>query len=184
MGKDSKIERMISTGELPEFFRKMASAMETGATDENAYLSAIEGFEKLKISIRNEQGQTVIKIKARPSKMPDQDETATSEAESRSDTGKPKYTQLKKRMKKSFKTIFKTLHAGEMPPAETVEEFIADSELMTSYTGKGLGDEYYSEYTDACEVFMEAFKAGDQEAAHTACDEINHIKTKCHAKYD
>lgn len=178
----------MSSDELPNFFRKMASAIENGASDENAYLAAIEGFEKLKIDVRNEQDQTVIKIKAKPSKE-STSAVIDSETDTNTDTdadvpGKPKYSQLKKRMKKSFKTIFKTLHAEQMPPAEVVEEFIADSHLMVSYTDKGLGDEYYDEYIAACDVFQKAFEAGNVEATHAACDELNHLKTKCHAKYD
>ncbi len=186
MGKGSKIERMMSAEELPDFFRKMASAIESGASADNAYLAAIEGFEKLKIAIRNEQGSTVIKIKAKPSKeveqeapMNDEKTLSTEDAPAR-----PKYTQLKKRMKKSFKTIFKTLHAGEMPPAEVVKEFIDDSHLMVTFTDSGLGDEFYDGYIAACDVFKKAFETGDVEKAHAACDELNHLKTQCHAKYD
>lgn len=184
MGKGNKIERMMSSEELPDFFRKMASAIENGASDETAYLAAIEGFEKLKIDVRNEQDQTVIKIKAKPSK---EGSSTIIDSGADADPGapaKPKYSHLKKRMKKSFKTIFKTLHAGEMPPAEVVNEFITDSHLMVSYTDKGLGDEYYDEYIAACDVFQKAFEAGNVDETHAACDELNHLKTKCHAKYD
>lgn len=184
MGRENKIERMMSAEELPDFFRKMASAIENGASDESAYLAAIEGFEKLKIAIRNEQGHTVIKIKARPSRAISQNDTAANIDENVLVSAKPKYSQLKKRMKKSFKIIFKALHAGELPPADIVNEFIADSHLMVTFTDKGYGDEFYEEYISICDVFQKAFESGNVEETHAACDELNHIKTRCHAKYD
>ncbi|WP_432735105.1 GAK system XXXCH domain-containing protein [Maridesulfovibrio sp. FT414] len=184
MGKGSKIEKIMNAEELPDFFRKMASAIENGTSDDNAYLAAIEGFEKLKINIRTEQGHTVIKIKAKPSKDVVEETPAAEGQETIEVSGMPKFSQLKKRMRASFKIIFKTLHAGEMPPAEVVEEFIADSRLMTTYTGKGYGDEYFAEYLAACDRFQSAFESGSIEQAHAACDELNHIKTNCHAKYD
>jgi XXXCH domain-containing protein len=187
MAKHNKIERMMSAEELPDFLRKMASAIENGATDENAYLASIEGFEKLKMGIRNENGQTVIKIKAKPSKIPVAPVRETAAAEQAATQTEPaalKFTSLKKRMKKSFKIIFKALHTGDLPPKEVVQEFIADSHLMVSYTDQGYGDEFYDEYIAGCDAFQKAFDEGDVEKAHAACDELNHIKTQCHAKYD
>ncbi|WP_321402201.1 GAK system XXXCH domain-containing protein [Maridesulfovibrio sp.] len=184
MGKENKIERMISAEELPGFLRKMASAIENGATDEDAYLASIEGFEKLKMNIRNEQGQTVIKIKAKPSKEFSIGPAPEAVSGDSSTPAKPKYSNLKKKMRKSFKIIFKTLHSGELPPAEVVQEFIDDSRLMVTDEDKGLGDEYYEEYIALCNAFQKAFDEGDVEKTHAACDELNHMKTRCHAKYD
>ena len=187
MGKDNKIEKTINQDELPDFLRKIAAALENGASDDIAYLAGIEDFKKLKINIRNEYGQTSIKIKAKPPKVEPQlsNEQKTSDQNSGEDiAAKPKYSLLKKRMRSSFKIIFKALHGGEMPPSEAVEEFIADSHLMVSYTGKGYGDEYYDEYIATCEIFKNAFESGDIESTHKACDELNNIKAHCHSKYD
>lgn len=81
----------------------------------------IEGFKKLKINIRNEYGHTAVKVTAKPmptsmsSETEDLPETDTaSPAEQDIDT-KPNYKNLKKRMKASFKVIFKSVHAGTLP---------------------------------------------------------------------
>ncbi len=84
-------------------------------------------------------------------------------------------------MKSSFKTIFKSIHAGSLPTAEVMDEFMADSRLMVSY--EGYGDEYYNEYITACEDFQKAIDAGNIEAAHKACDELNSIVAHCHAQH-
>ncbi|WP_415719694.1 GAK system XXXCH domain-containing protein [Maridesulfovibrio sp.] len=184
MAKKTKIEKYIQPGELPAFLRKMADALEGGAPEDDAYLVMIEGFKKLKINIRNEFGHTAVKVTAKPmpeenDEIPD-DKTENSAAEEAT-TDKPKYKTIKKRMKASFKVIFKSVHAGTIPPAGVVEEFMADSQLMVSY--EGYGDEYYDEYMEACEKFQQACTDSDVEAAHKACDEINSITAHCHSRY-
>ncbi|MFW5499806.1 MULTISPECIES: GAK system XXXCH domain-containing protein [unclassified Maridesulfovibrio] len=187
MAKKSKIEKYIQPGELPEFLRKIADAIEGGASEDDAYLVMIEGFKKLKINIRNEYGHTAVKVTAKPmptsmsSETEDLPETDTaSPAEQDIDT-KPNYKNLKKRMKASFKVIFKSVHAGTLPPPEVVEEFMADSRTMVSFEGHG--DEYYDEFIAACEKFQQACNDSDVQAAHNACDEINSITAHCHSRY-
>ncbi|WP_419783198.1 GAK system XXXCH domain-containing protein [Maridesulfovibrio sp.] len=184
MAKKSKIEKYIQPGELPAFLRKMADALEGGASEEDAYLVMIEGFKKLKINIRNEFGHTAVKVTAKP--MPaEKEEIAEDKIESsvaeETASAKPKYKSLKKRMKASFKIIFKSVHAGTLPPAGVVEEFMTDSKLMVGF--EGYGDEYYDEFTEACGQFQQACNDSDIDAAHKACDEINSITAHCHSRY-
>lgn len=185
MAKKSKIEKYIDPGELPEFLRKMADTLEGGASEDDAYLVMIEGFKKLKINIRNEYGHTAVKVTAKPMYTPfSKDAEAGSDApspETQPSDDKPKYKNLKKRIKGSFKIIFKSVHAGTIPPPEVVEEFMADSHRMVSF--EGYGDEYYDEYIAACEKFQQACNNSDVQAAHKACDEINSITAHCHSRY-
>ena len=183
MAKKSKIEKYIQPGELPAFLRKIADALEGGASEEDAYLVMIEGFKKLKINIRNEYGHTAVKVTAKPmpAEKEDNSETETDSTIEQSGSTKPKYKSLKKRMKASFKIIFKSVHAGTLPPTEVVDEFMADSRLMVSY--EGYGDEYYDEYMAACDKFQQACNDSNVEAAHKACDEINSITAHCHSRH-
>jgi len=184
MVKKSKIEKYIEPGELPAFLRKIADALEGEASEEDAYLVMIEGFKKLKINIRNEYGHTAVKVTAKPmSAHMAKDECPESEVATPAepDSSKPKFKNLKKQMKASFKIIFKSVHAGILPPPEVVEEFMTDSRLMISF--EGYGDEYYNEYIAACEKFQQACADSDVEAAHKACDEINSITAHCHSRY-
>ena len=184
MAKKSKIEKYIQPGELPAFLRKMADALEGGASEEDAYLVMIEGFKKLKINIRNEFGHTTVKVTAKP--MPEEKKEGTNNKTEKPEpeettAAKPKFKSIKKRMKESFKIIFKSVHAGTIPPADVVQEFMSDSQLMVS--DEGYGDEYYDEYMEACEKFQQACTDSDIEAAHKACDEINSITAHCHSRY-
>lgn len=185
MVKKSKIKKYINEEELPDFLRKIADALENGAPESDSYLVVIEGFKKLKINIRNEYGHTAVKVTAKPmdeSNHVDESKlTESSPVEIEEDTGKPKYKVLKKSMQSSFKNIFKAIHAGNLPAAEVVEKFIADSHMMVSYEGHG--DDYYKEYIAACDAFEEAVSTENIEAAHKACDELNSIKAHCHAQH-
>ncbi|CCO23808.1 GAK system XXXCH domain-containing protein [Maridesulfovibrio hydrothermalis] len=189
MAKKSKIKKHISQSELPDFLRKIADALEHGASEDDAYLVVIEGFKKLKINIRNEFGHTAVKVTAKPLSTPvqysptgpDGIEAVIDNASHADELGKLKYKSLKKRMKSSFKTIFSTIHAGSLPPTEAVKEFIAYSHLMVEH--EGYGDDYYDEYIAACDAFQDAVNTEDLKAAHKACDELNSIKAHCHAQH-
>lgn len=175
MGKEVKIEKYMDRSDLVAFFREVADAIEGGNNEE---LVCFEDFRKIKISIKNEFGQIAVKAKIRQEK-----ECSTSDegSDAQGET-KPKYKDLKKRMKRSFKMIFNMIHDGTLPPAEAVESFLIDSELMVAYPG--YGDEYYEEYTKACAEFAEAYKAEDLERLKPAVDELANQKGRCHAKYD
>ncbi|WP_031481860.1 GAK system XXXCH domain-containing protein [Maridesulfovibrio frigidus] len=184
MGKGNKIERSIRPEELPNFLRQMADAIETGETDGMTYFTAIEGFKKLKIKISQDPEETLITVKVKPEKnyQPATQETQnTAQDQTKDSPPKTKYTELKKRMKNSFKTIFKSIHAGVLPPERIAAQFIEDSKLMVTYEGHG--EDYYDEYAGACDEFVKALENKNIEDAHKACDNINSIKAHCHSQY-
>jgi XXXCH domain-containing protein len=183
MSREAKIEKYVKPEEVPVFLRSLADAIENVAEGENAYLSVIEGFQRLKMSIKNEFGQTSIRVKAKPPKLKEQPDELPAETDEDSVLeGKPAYKKLKKRMKSAFKLIFKTIHEGNLPPDEAVKQFIEDSRLMVTY--EGYGDEYYEEYSNAVDNFEKIYQSEDLEKMHEACDALNNIKAHCHAKYD
>ncbi|SMF17775.1 GAK system XXXCH domain-containing protein [Desulfovibrio gilichinskyi] len=175
MGNESKIEKFIKPDELPDFLRKMAEAIETGKSEDMPYFGVIAGFKKLKINISHNQEQTTIKIKAKPAKQSEEQETPDGLPQ------KIKYSSLKKRMKDTFKIIFKDVHAGTLPPKEVVSLFLEDSKLMVTY--EGYGDEYYEEYITACEEFKMALDSNNIEEIHKTCDNLNSIKAHCHSQH-
>lgn len=181
MAREAKIEKYIKPEELPVFLRNLADAIEKGADGENAYLSVIEGFQRLKMSIKNEFGQTCIKVKAKAPKLAENLSEASGETDETVEV-KPDYKKLKKRMKSAFKIIFKMVHDGQIPQEEATRQFIADSRLMVTY--EGYGDEYYPEYSAAVDDFEKIYEAGDIDKLHDACDSLNSIKAHCHSKYD
>ena len=179
MSKKNKIEKHIQQTELPDFLRTIADILENKSSERDKNLDFIKDFKKFKINIHNEHGHTSVKMEVKPRQAQVPDAPALNSVHT--DAHKPEYSDLKKRMQCSFKTIFKTIHAGNMPPVKAVEDFLADSKLMVTYGG--YGDEYYNDYICACETFRQAIESGEVEEAHKACDLLNNIKAHCHAHY-
>lgn len=172
-----KIDKFMNKEELPAFFRELADVLEKGGEGE---LSCAEDFRKFKIRVRDEYGQVSLRVKLK----------AASGCQSGMDyidsglpagQGRPRYSDLKKRMGNSFKVVFKMIHQGKLPPRDAVASFLADSELMVSYPG--YGDPYYDIYTRACADFAEAYESGDLDRLNRTVDELVHQKGHCHAKY-
>lgn len=172
MSNDMTIGKYLTAEELAAFFRQLADAVENGGRDEFA---CVDDFRKIKISVKNEYGQISLKAKfksAGPCAPEDGD----------GGTAKPKYKDLKKRMRGSFKILVKMVHDGAFPPREAVDAFLADAALMVTYPG--YGDEYYESFTSVCAEFKAAHDSGDLAGMHAAVDKLVHEKSRCHAKYD
>jgi XXXCH domain-containing protein len=174
MGNDMTISKYLDPKELAGFFRDLADAVENGGHDEFA---CVDDFRKIKVVVKNEYGQIGLKAKFKASK-PCEPEVVGEDGE----VVKPKYKDLKKRMRGSFKMLVKMAHDGQMPPKEAVDAFLADSALMVTYPG--YGDEYYESYGKACAELKAAFESGELERMHSAVDTLVHEKSRCHAKYD
>lgn len=175
-----KIDKFLTKEELPDFFRELADALESGGDSE---LSCATDFKKFKVRVRDEYGQISLRLKIKSASecTPDLEELEGPDEGLPAVVGKPQYKDLKKRMGNSFKVIFKMIHQGQKPPQEAIDEFLADSELMVSYPG--YGDPYYDIYTKACEEFKAAYEADNMDRLNKAVDELVHQKGHCHAKY-
>jgi XXXCH domain-containing protein len=189
----------MSSGEAAEFLRGVASALENPEEAEAPSGQDLQGFQKISIGIKQHAGHVYLKMKVK-SREPggpgagfaEASSGAAEAAEGVERAGEAAasavpaeppgdYKDLKKRMKESFKTIFKDLHAGVLPSAVAVREFLADAETMCKYRDKG--DEYYPEFREACKRFREAFEMGDFPSCQSRCLDLNDIKTRCHADY-
>lgn len=178
MGTDTKATKQMDIRELPAFFRLLADDIDKGGDGE---FPGIDGFRKFKISGKNEYGQITVKVTFKSTGECEADDRF-DECEECHNGGMPKYKHLKKSLKSSFRLLFKMIHEGHMPPAETVEAFLADSERMIGYPG--YGDEYYAQYAKVCAEFKAAHESGDLARMGETIDAIAHEKSRCHAKYD
>lgn len=174
MANGIKIKKQVEQEEVAAFLRELADAFEHGGKEE---LECVNDFQKIKIAIKNEFGQISLEAKLKTT-----DGCEEPEDETPAPPAKPKYKHIKKRMKSSFKLLVKMIHDGQTPPEEAVQSFLEDSALMVTYSGHG--DEYYEEYTQACDAFKAAYEAGDMTKMHEAIDVLVHEKSRCHAKYD
>lgn len=173
MSKSIKIERILDDDALKALLDAMSGLMQ-----EEGDLTA-DGFRKLKLSVKQEFGQAIAKLKVslpRPEDEADDDNDCLSPGEELI-----KYSKLKKRMKSSFNVITTNLAEGRLPPEEAVASFLADSDMMVCYPG--YGDEFYLDYTKLCRTFTKAWEARDINALKTAADALEQSKRECHDKY-
>lgn len=178
MSDSVTIERFLTREEVPAFFRDLADALEHGGESE---LACVEDFTKFKLTLKDEYGQVSLKLKAKVG-------TCTPPADMMGEGGKdgqmakPKYSDLKKRMRSSFKVVAKMINMDQLPPQAAIDSFISDSRLMCTYPGKG--DEFYEEYLLATAAFEAACKDGDLAKMKETVMELASQKGRCHAKYD
>lgn len=172
----SKIEKYIDRSELPQFLRELADAIESGNNQE---LACASDFKRFKLTVKNEYGKMALKAKFKSEKECkfEEDEqiyTSTTQAS--------QYKILKKRMKSSFKLLFKLIHDGQIPPDEAVQSFLEDSNQMVTYPG--YGDEYYESDMNVCNEFKGAYEARDIPQMTEAMKALAYEKGRCHTKYD
>lgn len=177
MGNKSKIEKYLEENEVPAFLRELADAIEHGGSEEYA---CTDDFKKFKIEGRNEYGKVVVRAKFKSASECGPPPELLAEVGG--EPSRPSYTNLKKRMKSSFRMITGMVHQNLLPPQEAMDSFLSDSALMVTFSG--YGDEYYDEYTRTCDELKAAHDAEDMDGLKTAAIELAKQKGRCHAKYD
>ncbi len=178
---ESKVEVSLTPEGLPQLFRDLAATLEGkpgGALDG----AEIRGCSKLKIEVKHKAGRTVVKVKAKhedaAARVPAK---AAARTPARAATSRPKYGSLKKRLKSSWKAVQEAVAAGSLPAETAAAAFLADSELMMAFPGKG--DEYYAPYAEALAAFRQALGRGDLAALKRTCAALDRVKVQCHARH-
>lgn len=133
-----------------------------------------DGLEKLTLSIKKIHGGAELRVKLKPESIP-------LTVEQLSGAKMPKYSHLKKEMKKSFAALKKNLEASEVPDPDLVSTFLSQSALMVRYPGKG--DEYYDQYTGLCGDFAEAAENKDVNGMNQAWKQLMLSMKACHKIY-
>lgn len=162
----------ISNRDMAAFLRKLADRLENPSLHSDA-LPELEGLTRCELKIKAvEQGfdlKLCITRKLQESPSPAMQHTH------------PKYSEVKKRMKKSFTRIMKAVRTSVFPPEETVRSFMDDSRLMVTYPG--YGEEYYDKYLKSCAEFKAAWDDRDPIRFQKAVEELNRQKSRCHGSY-
>ncbi len=97
---------------------------------------------------------------------------------SRSEIAELKYRPLKKSLRVFYKKIKAALEQDTLPDPKVLHEFMALSQIMTSYPG--FGDAQYDNFTGACLAFQKACKSNDLQQAQKQLSSIMQIKHNCH----
>lgn len=196
--QEGKFEATLAEAELVEFFKELAEGLKNEAEiGGNGFGLNLEGFRKLKVSVKKQDGGYALKLKVK--KPETYEEPVEAEAEGgavegeaegeeirREVAGAPKlkYKTLKKRMKEPWEAIMDSVSNDQLPPEGAARSFMDDSALMVAYTKKDKGPEYYEEYIRSVEAFREAFVEGRIEELKQAVADLERIKKACHAEYE
>lgn len=183
-----KIEMTIAPDEAADFFKSLAQDLEGGSLRVDDASISLEGFKSISIGLKNTGEGLKVKVKV---KIPAAPPAASGPAVAvpagvgapagTAPEGRPRYSTLKKWMKKEFKAIREALALGQLPDPDLAESFVADSLLMCAYPGKG--DEFYPAYAARAEAFGAAVAAGDLAAAQEAAAGLDAFKRDCHDRY-
>ena len=197
---EKKFKSQMDRPQLAALLRQVADALEgRDAIDLKPLDGAFKEFSKASLKIKQKADRLAVKIKVEsPSMIPPASASAYPESDKApanpaphhrvadsagltKEKAKPKYKDLKKSMKSSFKHIRESLAANQVPAPEIVESFLHDSKLMISYPGNG--DEHYQAYFEACSRFSAAYVTGDLAALKEHTEVLNQIKSDCHKRY-
>jgi XXXCH domain-containing protein len=179
--KDLKIDGTFSEKELKALFDELASLLAGASKGKLADLRrTLATSSKTRIGLKRKGDGVEMKVKvkteATPAKKPAKRAPAAA-----AKTRKPKYKALKKRMEQSFKSISKSLKAGNLPAKQTVQAFLKDSDLMITYPKKG--DKHYNAYKKACQSFQTAFEEGKLPSVRRTYKRLDTLMDTCHDEY-
>jgi XXXCH domain-containing protein len=197
---EKKFKRQMDRRQLAALLRQVADALEgRDATDLKPLDGAFKEFSKASLKIKQKADRLAVKIKVESPALKPPAAASASPASDKApadpfpllrmadsaglskEKAKPKYKDLKKQMKSSFKHIRESLAASQVPAPEIVESFLHDSKLMIGYPG--YGDEHYQAYFEACSRFSAAYVTGDLAALKEHTEVLNQIKSDCHKQY-
>jgi XXXCH domain-containing protein len=191
-----KFEVVLPRIEAMQALADLTAQAARGALVINGETVPLEDFTSLKIGVKNLGASSMLKVSLRypalglaalptPAGMDAEDAARRTAdevpAEGVDEGGKPRYKNLKKRMKHFFKAIVVSLRAGTMPDADILAAFVADSRHMTSYPGKG--DAFYPAYDAEVDRLEAAAQAGDVEAATASVAALDRMKKECHSRH-
>jgi XXXCH domain-containing protein len=179
-GKELKFEKVMPFKNAADFLRVLSQMIEHGNMEElKEFDLAFDDLKKMKIELKREGDQLHLKAKVKTAAAGTIcGEGAGDEPET---GGKPKYKTVKKRMEKCFKSMGDALKKGIMPSKAEVDLFMADSELMVNYPGKG--DEHYEQYAKLCVQLNVACENADIAAMKEKYAELKAMEKLCHDQY-
>ena len=179
-GKEMKFEKVMSFENATDFLRVLAQMIEQANMEESKeFHLTFDDLKKMKLELKREGDQ--LHLKAKVKTVAAGTVCGEGSGEELEAGGKPKYKTVKKRMEKCFKSMGDALKKGNMPEKSEMDLFIADSELMVGYPGKG--DEHYDQYAKLCVQLNVAYENADLAAMKEKYAELKAMEKLCHEQY-
>ena len=92
-----------------------------------------------------------------------------------------KFRPLKKNLRNSFKELRYSIESGKMPDKKSVDQFMDEVNIMTSYPG--FGDEFYAPFKAACEKLVLIYKSNNSDKFRKQIATIRDLKKQCHNRF-
>lgn len=202
MNDKKQNKRMLSSHEAAAYLRQLADQLENGSVFFDEADMDVSGVVSLKESLKSKSDKDTLKVKlkiyglgAHPGDDEDlsidteseeeddseAEQEASTEVEDLSDSERPSYKSLKKRMQKNFKIINDQIKLEAIADLAEIQTFYKDCLLMTSYSGKG--DVYYPQFIAVAERILSTAEAGNFEAFSSAVADVKKLKAECHDRY-
>ena len=185
-----KFELVLPRVEALQALSDLTAKAGLGELVVGAEVVPLDDCSSLKISIKHFGASSMLKVTLRypalgrdalPATEDDAPETGQSQPETVETSGQPRYKNLKKRMKSTFKLIVMALRASQSPDPDAVASFIADSRVMTRFPGKG--DAFYPAYDAEVDRFAAAAATGDIAAMTASAAALDRMKKECHSRH-
>jgi XXXCH domain-containing protein len=199
-----KLKMKVTIEALGAYIKSLADAIDGKLeNDQKDLIGLFDNFSKatIKLSRKSQKATLEIKVELEPEPEGQTNRSALQRVEKKPAPGnpqkevppepkadqagpnirKPKYKNLKKRMKKSFKDITQSISDSRLPARSDLDSFLYDSELMVSYPGHG--DEYYTDYQKACQSLKNAYERLDFAGFKHEHGEIKKLMRDCHDRY-
>jgi XXXCH domain-containing protein len=186
---EAKIKRTLNPQATAKLLQQLACEVQGEAVaEESEFGPLLAGYSKLNLKIKPKEDGLQLNLKIQRNIPVDRSaepgtEQTLSESEDLDESKKTKniYKSLKKRMKAAFKQIAENLDQNRLPEASVLEEFLINSERMVTF--RGFGEEYYADFTAACDRFREAYQRKDFRAFQMHFSELDQLKEQCHKRY-
>ena len=186
---ERKLRQNVPLTGLPAFLRRLADAIERKSDHlPMQWTDLPEQFSKVAVKGKRREDRWEMKVKLKTDAAPAlPSEPANREVPAKTSVNAHNpsrdYKALKKRMKAAFKTIGEAIANQQLPEADIIRAFLADSQRMTAFSGESYGEDCYPAFLEACRQLARAYEAGDWSALTTGYASLDHVKKDCHKAF-
>ena len=178
------IDKTVDVSQTAAFLRLLANELEgKSSPDPDEYGRQLHDFNKLKLClIKQEGGELSLRLKVKgASAGPSAPAAAPSSSAEFTDIVASEYRPFKQQLKNTFAELTTCVSGGQLPSPQLLARFMAQSQQLVSF--KGLGDPYYSDYTQACQALAKAVESGDAATLQERLAAIQALKKSCHRRF-
>lgn len=181
-----KSEFMLEQGEIAEFLAKLGKDVEAGVITLGQNSIDLDQFKSIELKFKPYGDALRAKLKVKYPKVGTTDQPAEPLEEDEGGwplfgPARPKYDDLKDRMRAQFKAICKDLSTDVLPEEPLARAFIRDCKTMTTYPDKG--ESFYPAFLAKVKEWEQAYDNQDIQTLKGANQDLDDLKKSCHDRF-